>query len=198
MSNTKACPTCRGEGLMYEIPGVPHCEACGGCGDVALDGSRLDVLSHGEANSSVKRTYVGEATAKAACRMENEMFKAMLLDPCKKTPAFDDAVANYLETVTKANDTVTTISVTARPSWAQNVTVGDWLTIKEEFMTRGGKSGQVVGTPSAEGVSLDFYCDVSGNPEGLPTIEFWEWGEIDTDLLPAHSQHSTAKLCTHR
>lgn len=189
MSDVKTCPTCGGDGLMYELPGEPHCGTCGGCGDVALDGSRLEVLSHGEVNLSVKRTYVAGATEKSAQRMRGEAFKAMLLDPCKNTTELDDAVANYLETTTKAQEEVTTFAATnVWPAWAKKIKDGDWLAIKDGFMTRGGKSGQVVGAPSAEGVSLDFYCDVSGDPRGLPTIEFWEWGEIDSDLLPAVTQ----------
>lgn len=29
-----------------------------------------------------------------------------------------------------------------------------------------------------EGAGIDFFCDVNGNAKGLPSIEFWEWGEI--------------------
>lgn len=47
MFDAKTCPTCDGEGVMYELPGEPYCETCDGCGDVALDGSRPEVLSHG-------------------------------------------------------------------------------------------------------------------------------------------------------
>lgn len=52
VTDAKTCPTCDGEGLMYELPGEPHCETCGGCGDVAVDCSRLEVLSHGEARTT--------------------------------------------------------------------------------------------------------------------------------------------------
>lgn len=57
MVGTKTCPTCDGEGLLYELPGEPHCETCGGCGDVALDGSRLEVLSHGEERRSSRLEF---------------------------------------------------------------------------------------------------------------------------------------------
>ncbi|MCF5371983.1 hypothetical protein [Pseudomonas syringae] len=66
------------------------------------------------------------------------------------------------------------------PDWAKAVKIGDWLTIKQEFgLTRGGEVGQVVDGPNDEGVSLDFYCDRDGNEDEVPSIEFWEWDEID-------------------
>ncbi len=48
---------------MYEMPGEPYCDTCGGCGDVARDGSRLEVLSHGEASHS-RKGRLGSNTAK--------------------------------------------------------------------------------------------------------------------------------------
>lgn len=44
----KTCPKCNGEGLLFDLPGEPYCEACGGCGDVMQDGSPPAILSHGE------------------------------------------------------------------------------------------------------------------------------------------------------
>jgi hypothetical protein len=43
----KTCRACDGEGLLYDTPGEPYCQTCGGCGEVAGDGSMLHVLSHG-------------------------------------------------------------------------------------------------------------------------------------------------------
>ena len=42
---------------------------------------------------------------------------------------------------------------------------------------RAGEQGQVV-LVDDEGASIDFFCDVNGDPRCLPSIEFWEWGEI--------------------
>jgi hypothetical protein len=64
------------------------------------------------------------------------------------------------------------------PEWANNVKPGDWLTVKDEFMRRGGEQGQVVAGPFDDGVSLDFFCDSDGDPSGVPSIEFWEWDEL--------------------
>jgi hypothetical protein len=51
-------------------------------------------------------------------------------------------------------------------------------------MGRGGEQGEVLFADD-EGVSLDFYCDRNGDPAGVPSQEFWEWNEIDPDVLPA-------------
>lgn len=120
--------------------------------------------------------------------MRDEAFKVMSQDPCKNTPALDAAIASYLEATQPQGQTLMSASTAVRPAWAYGIKDGDWLTVKETFMTRGGQSGQVIGEPSADGVALDFGCDVFGDPDGLPTIEFWEWTEIDPDLLPAGSQ----------
>lgn len=64
------------------------------------------------------------------------------------------------------------------PEWAPRVKPGDWLTVKDEFMSRGGQQGQVVAGPFEDGVSLDFFSDINGTPGGVPSIEFWEWGEL--------------------
>ena len=66
-----------------------------------------------------------------------------------------------------------------RPTWAAKVKVGDWLTVKEEYGLRGGADGEVVAEPNEQGVSLDFYCDREGNESGVPSIEFWEWSELE-------------------
>lgn len=124
----------------------------------------------------------------ASQRMRDEAFKVMLQDPCKNTPALDAAVAAYLEATEIQEQTPMSATTEFRPAWARGITDGDWLTIKKPFMTRGGQSGRVVGEPSSAGVALDFGCDVFGDPDGLPTIEFWEWTEIDPDLLPAGAQ----------
>lgn len=121
----------------------------------------------------------------ASQRMRDEVFKVMLQDPRKNTPALDAAVAAYLEATEPQEQTPMSVTTDVGPAWAQGIKEGDWLTIRKPFMNRGGQAGQVVGEPSAAGVALDFGCDVFGNPDGLPTTEFWEWTEIDPDLLPA-------------
>lgn len=73
-----------------------------------------------------------------------------------------------------------------RPTWAEAIQQGDFLTVRTEFLGRGGQQGEVLWTDD-KGVSLDFYCDRDGNPGGVPSQEFWEWGEIDQDMLPLHA-----------
>lgn len=67
--------------------------------------------------------------------------------------------------------------ISTMPDWAKGVKLGDYLTVQQEFLTRGGEQGEVV-LVNEEGAGIDFFCDVNGNPKGLPSIEFWEWGEI--------------------
>lgn len=62
MVDVKTCPTCDGESVMYELPDEPYCDTCGGCGDVALDGTRLEVLSHGGAHEGSGRRFKTEAS----------------------------------------------------------------------------------------------------------------------------------------
>lgn len=78
-------------------------------------------------------------------------------------------------------------AMTKRPAWAIAIKPGDFLTVRAEYMTRGGQQGEVLSVDD-EGVGLDFYCDSDGEPDGVPSQEFWNWGEIDPDLLPAHAQ----------
>ncbi|WP_116892984.1 hypothetical protein [Pseudomonas savastanoi] len=67
-----------------------------------------------------------------------------------------------------------------KPDWAKHVKIGDSLTIKQEFgLTRGGEVGEVIAEPNDKGVSLDFYCDRDGDEDEVPSIEFWEWEEIE-------------------
>ncbi len=72
----------------------------------------------------------------------------------------------------------------ARPLWSKAIKPGDVLTIRSEYMGRGGQSGEVLSIHE-DGVGLDFFCDRSGDPRGVPSQEFWEWGEIDDEILPA-------------
>lgn len=65
------------------------------------------------------------------------------------------------------------------PAWATSVRKGDCLTIKREMFTRGGQQGLVIEDPYNAGVSLDFFKDVFGDPKGVPSIEFYEWDEIE-------------------
>ena len=73
---------------------------------------------------------------------------------------------------------------TTRPDWASAIKVGDSLKVRDEFMTRGGQYGDVVNI-DVEGVGLDFGCDIEGDPDGVPSQEFWMWEEIDPD---SHTQ----------
>jgi hypothetical protein len=71
---------------------------------------------------------------------------------------------------------------------------GDWLHVRREMFGRSGEAGEVVDVFD-DGVGLDFYCGRDGTPSGLPSIEFWEWGELDMppDLLPrAPADRATA------
>jgi hypothetical protein len=65
------------------------------------------------------------------------------------------------------------------PAWATSVKKGDSLTIKREMFTRGGQQGLVIEDDLLTGVSLDFFKDAFGDPKGLPSIEFYEWDEIE-------------------
>lgn len=77
---------------------------------------------------------------------------------------------------------------TKRPAWARAIKPGDHLTIRREFLGRGGQCGVVLSTDD-EGVGLDFFCDRSGDPRGVPSQEFWEWSEIDPEILPIEVSH---------
>lgn len=66
MFDAKTCSTCEGEGVMYELPGEPFCEECGGCGEVGLDGSRLEVLSHGAPSSKTTKSAFEQSQAQEA------------------------------------------------------------------------------------------------------------------------------------
>lgn len=81
-------------------------------------------------------------------------------------------------------------AATSRPAWANAIKRGDMLTVRSEFMGRGGQQGEVLSADD-EGVSLDFFCDRNGDPDGVPSQEFWEWSEIAPDLLPVHIQQAT-------
>lgn len=70
----------------------------------------------------------------------------------------------------------------------REVKVGDAFTVKRSSFVRGGMTGYVVSGPysgnpytDANGVSLDFFCDVFGDPKGLPSIEHWDWTELEID-----------------
>ena len=74
-----------------------------------------------------------------------------------------------------------------RPEWANQILIGDNLKIRDEFLTRGGQWGEVISI-AAEGVGLDFRCDIDGNRDGVPTQEFWEWAEIDPEVMPLRAK----------
>lgn len=76
-----------------------------------------------------------------------------------------------------------------RPGWSRAVKVGDSLTVRDEYMTRGGQQGEVLSI-NDEGVGLDFYCDIEGDQDGAPSQEFWKWEEIDPARLPASAQQA--------
>lgn len=73
-----------------------------------------------------------------------------------------------------------------RPEWSLSVQSNDTLTVREEYLGRGGQQGEVLWANDS-GVSLDFYCDRDGNPGGVPSQEFWLWSEIDPDSVPART-----------
>jgi hypothetical protein len=56
--------------------------------------------------------------------------------------------------------------------------VGGAAVVKREIFGRGGQSGMIVGS-YREGLSIDFFCDCFGDPRGLPSIEFFEYGELE-------------------
>ena len=81
-------------------------------------------------------------------------------------------------------------TISKRPAWASAIKCGHLLTVRSEYMGRGGQQGEVISVDD-EGVGLDFYCDRDGDPAGVPSQEFWEWGEIDPEILPVDVQQAT-------
>ena len=75
--------------------------------------------------------------------------------------------------------------------WTQ-VKEGDAFTVRQDWFPRGGMTGYVVAGRrgegiadiDADGVTLDFFCDVHGDPRGLPSIERWEWAELQIEDAP--------------
>lgn len=67
-----------------------------------------------------------------------------------------------------------------RPTWSLSIAEGDYLSVPQGSLTRSGQEGEVISDPNNnEGVTLDFSCDVFGDPDGLPTQEFWYWHELE-------------------
>lgn len=65
-----------------------------------------------------------------------------------------------------------------RPAWAHEVKRGDSLTVRPDSLTRTGETGEVWDVINDEGVSLDFGCDIHGDEDEVPSIEFWKWEEL--------------------
>ena len=80
-------------------------------------------------------------------------------------------------------------ATTGRPAWAAAIKRGDMLTVRAEYLGRGGQQGEVLAVDD-EGAGLDFFCDRDGNPGGVPSQEFWQWSEIDPDILPVQLQQA--------
>lgn len=73
--------------------------------------------------------------------------------------------------------------VTNIPVEFHSVKKGNWLTVKREMFNRGGQQGLVVDDPNDVGVSLDFFtCGQCGRGHCpcYTSIEFWEWGELES------------------
>lgn len=58
------------------------------------------------------------------------------------------------------------------------VKVGDWLTVKREFIGRGGETGEVVDV-FHDGVALDFYSSHSDEYNEYISIEHYAWAELE-------------------
>jgi hypothetical protein len=56
---------------------------------------------------------------------------------------------------------------------------GDLARVRDNPILRSGEEGVIVAVFDDVGVAIDFYCDVFGSKEGLPTIEMWLFEEID-------------------
>jgi predicted RNA-binding Zn-ribbon protein involved in translation (DUF1610 family) len=56
--------------------------------------------------------------------------------------------------------------------------IGDSIRVKGDGIIRNGEVGIVVDIFD-DGVALDFFKDVYGDPMGLPTREHWKWDELD-------------------
>ncbi len=50
-----------------------------------------------------------------------------------------------------------------RPAWSLLVAEGDYLSVRQEMLTRGGQEGEVISCHN-DGVTLDFGCNVFGEP----------------------------------
>jgi hypothetical protein len=50
-------PACNGDGVHFDLTGEPYCDSRDGCGDMASDGSRPAVLSHGEPTPGSDRGF---------------------------------------------------------------------------------------------------------------------------------------------
>lgn len=60
----------------------------------------------------------------------------------------------------------------------REISVGDMITVPEDQFCRRGQSGEVIEVRE-DGLVLDFFCGPDGAPFGVPSIEFWEYGELD-------------------
>jgi hypothetical protein len=60
-----------------------------------------------------------------------------------------------------------------------SIKVGDVVTVRKDSFIRGGQSGTVVDVLSRYEVAIDFFCDVFGDPKGLPSIEAWKTYELE-------------------
>lgn len=66
------------------------------------------------------------------------------------------------------------------PTWATQLKAGDNIALKDEVSgTNKAREAGVVTEVFAGGVAIDFFCDVFGDPDGLPSIEFYEWSELE-------------------
>ena len=79
----------------------------------------------------------------------------------------------------------------AMPEWAKSVKPGNTLTVLPEMMGRGGQTGTVVEEGiTDEGVALDFFT--SNIPGEYITIEFYEWGELESPWVTPNVELSGA------
>ena len=57
-------------------------------------------------------------------------------------------------------------------------------------MGRGGTDGLVLDVFD-DGCGLDFFCGRDGDPKGLPSIEHWQWGELEVCECGEHQPRPT-------
>lgn len=82
------------------------------------------------------------------------------------------------------------VSIVWRDDFKHRAYPGDGVSVLDETHHRANHSGEIVEV-FEDGVSVNFYCDAYGDPNGAPSIEFWEWDEIEVLPQAPWADHQT-------